>query len=1088
MAGREQNAAVSELVDAFLAKQSHAPTDIEAFCSNYPAIPNLREEIANAILVRQARIRAMNPLSDKDFGKSSASRESESSPAPVRSFGNYILHARIGGGGFGDVYDASRKDSPQPIAVKILRDEHAGQPDVLRRFRKEAQIVTRLRHHGIVPVFEVGEVEGRPFIAMKRIRGVDLHRFTRGEPIEPKLAARIVADAADACHSANQAGVVHRDIKPENILIEDDGRVMVADFGLAKQLDAETALTKSLQRLGTPHYMSPEQADPRLGPITPSCDVYGLGATLYFLLTGRPPFPTTAGVGRDAVLHQVAWDWPVLPSKLNPAVPEAIARVCLQCLEKSPMDRYGSAAALAADLRKFAAGEQVAARLPGRIRRTRRWCARRPVATAVLAIAGLAMLGGSAASLHFATRAQLAESREHAATSDRLRREYVADMRDAQAALTRGETPLAIGLLAKYDAPTGYDPREFEWHYLHNIASAPSPVHITREGVVWNRLALNHTGSRIACADRQGRLTVFRLPEATEVFHNGESLSEVAFSRDGTYIIALAASGTDRVIEIDAATGAIARELPTGHLTSCMALKPDGDTYFTGSPGNDLFLWSLSRSEKTDLARAYKRGQFERSTDVNKGAVTAAAFAPQGPALAVGYENGETQIWDTEKGMITARGPVHAGPVTGLSFNHDGSRVTSQSFGQYDLRVRSKLHGYVLVWNAATGENTFTVSPHRRMIADSPVVSSEPFVPFGQLRPFFTLDASEIVTTGPIGVQRWNVKNGRLSETYPGSGSLVHVLTMSADGRFIAAADVTGHLRVWPTTDRSGGRVVFAHSDGIRALAGDGLRLAAVCEDGSLMLDGDFGPVYSRTERRMLLTWSPRNGSVTCRTGLESDTETVVMLPNAVLCGSSVIGHAETPLIDTIRGLESHSALAVSRDGNWLAVGRSDGAIDLFHTANNVATWTVAPHRSEVTALAFSQDGSLLATDSIDRRVCVLNATTGETTATLQGHRREISGLAFSPDATRLASSSGLLHIGDMQPGEVRLWDILTQQLCLELTPDAASIYPGVAWNNDGTTLFAAGNALTGLQDTVEPGRVIAWSVGDDPTLLAPEQ
>lgn len=1089
MADQEQNAAVSELIDAFLAKQSHTPADIEAFCSTYPSFPNLRQEIANAVRVRQARIRAMNPISDETMSKSVGSSDIQGLPLPARSFGNYTLRARIGGGGFGDVYDATRNDSPLSLAIKILRDEHAGQPEVLRRFRKEAQIVARLQHHGIVPVYEIGEANGQPFIAMKRVQGVDLHRFTRAQPIDPTLAARIVADAADACQCANQAGVVHRDIKPENILIEEDGRVLVADFGLAKQLDAETALTKSLQRLGTPHYMPPEQADPRLGPITPSCDVYGLGATLYFLLTARPPFPTTAGVGRDAVLHQIAWDRPFAPTKLNPAVPDSIERVCLQCLEKSPVDRYGSAADLAADLRRFAAGQPVAARLPGRMLRARRWCGRRPVATAVLAIAALAMLGGSAASFHFATRAQSAESREKTATSDRLRREYVADMRDAQAALTKGETPVATRLLAKYEAPTGDDPRGFEWHYLHRIAHAPSPTHITRDGVVWNRLILDRTGSRLACADRQGRLTVFRLPDGTEVFHSDLPISDFDFTPDGARIIALAASGTDRVIAFDAATGAVAKEFPTGHLASCMALKPDGQSFFTGSPGNDLFLWSLSGADRTDLARAYKRGQFDRSIDVQNGAVTAATFAPHGPTLAIGYENGVTQVWDTEQGTIIARGPVHTGPVTGLSFNHDGSQVASQSFGRYEPRLHSNLHGEVHVWSTTTGKNAVTVVPHQQMIADAPVLSTEPLLPYGQLRPHFTADGKELVTTGPLCVQRWTVKTGKLSGQYPGSGSLVHAITMSADGQFVAAADMAGNVRVWRTSANGQARVAFAHDFGIRALSGDSSRLAVLCEDEGEMTVGVHGQLYSRSERRMLLTWDLRDGSVTRESGLASDTEMVVVLPKAVVCDSTIIGDAETLLTDSIRGLKSHSALAVSRDGNCIAVGRPDGAVDLFRTGSDEPTWTVSPHRSELTALAFSVDGKLLATGSADRRICVLNAKTGESTAILQGHRREIGGLAFSPDTTRLASGSGLLRIEDTQPGEVRLWDVATQQPCLELTVGAADIYPGVAWSAEGTTVFAAANALTGAQGTVEPGRVIVWSIGDqEPTLSVPSQ
>lgn len=1084
MAGQDQKAAVSELIDAFLAGQSHSPADIEAFCSAYPALPHLRQEIANAVTVRQARMRAVNPVSEQAFGRSAGSSDIEGLPPAARSFGRYTLRGRIGGGGFGDVYDATRNDSPNQFAVKILRDEHAGQPEVMHRFRREARIVAHLRHPGIVPVHEIGEVNGRPFIAMKRVKGVDLHRHTRAEPIDPKLAARIVADAADACHSANEAGVVHRDIKPENILVEEDGHVLVADFGLAKQLDAGTELTKSLQRLGTPHYMPPEQADPRLGPITASCDVYGLGATLFFLLTGRPPFPTTAGVGRDAALHQIALDRPVFPTKINPAVPEALERVCLQCLEKSPMDRYGSAADLAADLRKFAAGKQVAARLPGRLHRARRWCGRRPVATAVLAIAALAILGGSAASIHFATRAQSAESREKTATSDRLRREYVADMQHAQDAQTKGETPVAIALLAKYEAPTGDDPRGFEWHYLSRVAHAPSPVHITRDDIVWNRLALDQTGSRLACADRQGRLTIFRLPDATEIFHSDLPISDFGFTPDGARIVALAASGRDRVIVFDAATGAVAKEYPTGHLSSCMALKHDGQTFFTGSPGNDLFLWSLNGADRTDLARAHKRGQFDRSMDIQNGAVTAATFAPQGTALAIGYENGVTQLWDTKQGAIIARGPVHTGPVTGLSFNSDGSQVASQSFGRYELRLQSNLHGEVHVWSATTGKNALTVVPHQQMIADAPVLSTEPLLPCGQLRPHFTTEGKELITTGPLCVQRWNARTGKLSGQYPGSGSLVHAVTMSGDGRFVAASDATGNVRVWPTGASGSGRVAFAHDFGIRALSGDGHRLAALCEDGGEMTVGIHGQLYSRSERRMLLTWDLRDGSNTRESGLASGTETVAILPDATACGSAVVGNAEPSLADSIRGLKDYSIFAVSPDGKWIAVGRKTGSIDLFPASESKATWSVAPHQGEVTALAFSPDETMLASGSADRRICVLNAKTGETTAILQGHRREIGGLAFSPDGTRLASGSGLLRFDSTQPGEVRVWDIATQQHCLELVADALDIYPGVAWTADGTTLFAAANTRTGAQGIVEPGRVMTWSIGEhQPTL-----
>ena len=1089
MAGHQQNAAISQLIDAFLAGPSQTSADIEAFCSAYPAMPELHQEIANAVKVRQARMRARIPVTQQ---ASSGSSDTEGLPDRPRSFGRYALRSRIGGGGFGEVYHATRNDSQRAFAVKILRDEHIGQPEVMRRFRKEAQIVARLRHPGIVPVHEIGEVNGRPFIAMKHVRGVDLHRFTRAEPIDPNLAARIVANAADACHSANEAGVIHRDIKPENILVEEGGRVLVVDFGLAKQLDAGTKLTKSLQRLGTPHYMPPEQADPRLGPISPSCDVYGLGATLYFLLTGRPPFPVTAGVGSDATLHQIAWDRPVFPAKLNPAVPQALERVCLQCLEKSPLDRYATVAHLATDLRRFVAGEQVAARMPGRILRVRRWCARRPVATTVLAIAALAMFGGSAASIHFATRAQSAEIREKTATSDRIRREYIADMRDAQTALNRGETPVAIALLDKYvHIGTDDDPRGFEWYYLRRVAASPSPSNITRKGTIWNRIALSAEGDKIACTDQEGRLTIFRVEDGTQLSkHDDHRITDFAFFPEGSRAIAL--TDNNRLIIIDAATGAVTRQSPTGFITSCLALSPDGSTCFIGSPGNDLQIWSIPSFDSTDLARNHKRGMFNRSLDVQNGSVTAATFHPRDSKIAIGFENGVTQVWDIPSAEITTRGPVHTGPVTGISFDNEGSRLVSQSYGVYNMPTGRWLNGQVFVWNPTNGKTDCTIEPHHQIVMHESVDSNLSYLQLGFLRSYFSADENEIITTGPFAVQRWEIPRGHLTGQFVGSGSRVHALTMSQNGMFIAAVDATGNPRVWPIDDSGSARTVFCEKGGIRAMHGNGNRLAILYELGVDEIIGVHGPSYGRSDWREIALFDTRSGETERLLKQHSQTDELNLLPNGFAFGTSPFRLA--PNADSLdwekilRSIPKHSALAVNPNGELIAIGYENGDLEIWDATRIAKAHSLPHHQGEMTSLAFSTDGRWLATGGMDRRINVFDCQQWESIATLQGHRREIGGLAFSPNGLRLASGSGLLRIESTQPGEVRLWDFAVGQLCLELSAGSTDIYPGVAWSGDGEHLFAAANALPAAQSTIEPGRVVVWEIGESRTPASPPE
>jgi serine/threonine-protein kinase len=304
----------------------------------------------------------------------------------------YQVEDLLGRGGMGVVYKAWHLRLNRAVALKMLLAGPCARPEELERFLRESQAVAGLRHANIVQVYDAGEVDGRPYFTMELVEGGNLAEQTQGVPQPARQAAALVATLADAVQAAHQSGIVHRDLKPANILLSRDGTPKVTDFGLARRLEGDGGLTLSGLPVGTPSYMAPEQARGQKAAIGPATDVYALGAILYELLTGRPPFRAESAT---ATLQQVVADEPVPPARLNPQVPRDLATICLKCLEKDPAKRYPSAAALADDLRRFERGEPILARPLGRLGRLVRWARRRPAEAALLAAAVLVALAAA---------------------------------------------------------------------------------------------------------------------------------------------------------------------------------------------------------------------------------------------------------------------------------------------------------------------------------------------------------------------------------------------------------------------------------------------------------------------------------------------------------------------------------------------------------------------------------------------------------------------------------------------------------------------------------------------------------------------
>src|SRR5262245_6025199 len=300
----------------------------------------------------------------------------------------------------GVVYRAKQLSAERIVALKVIRsDQLAALPArqraaAVERFHHESLATARLEHEHIVTVFEVGEADGEPFFSMRFVEGQSLAELLQSGPIEGRRAASYLEAVARAVAAAHEAGILHRDLKPQNILVDGrTDRALVADFGLAKLLEQPSELTRAGDVMGTPAYMSPEQARDS-SRLTVQSDVYSLGATLYHMLVGRPPFQAATAV---ETLRQVQDDEPAAPSRQNRAVDRDLETICLKCLHKEPPRRYVSAAALAEDLKRYQDGFPIQARPAGYAARLRRWCRRNPLLAGAVALAATFLAAALAA-------------------------------------------------------------------------------------------------------------------------------------------------------------------------------------------------------------------------------------------------------------------------------------------------------------------------------------------------------------------------------------------------------------------------------------------------------------------------------------------------------------------------------------------------------------------------------------------------------------------------------------------------------------------------------------------------------------------
>lgn len=367
--------------------------------------------------------------------------------AASRQFGDYRILGEIARGGMGVVYRAKQSGLNRIVALKTIRGPEFAGPEEIERFRAEAEAVARLEHPGIVQVFDVGVVQGQHYFSMAYVEGTTLSGLMKDGPLDSLHAASLLAKISGAVSYAHERNVIHRDLKPGNILIDAGGEPRVTDFGLAKRTDSDSELTGTGQILGTPSYMSPEQAAGRTEQVGPASDIYSLGSILYCLMTGRPPFQSPRVMDTlQAVMHQE----PVPPSRFNPTVDADLQTICLKCLRKDPFRRYATASNLADDLNRFIRGEPIVARPVSRRERLWKWARRNPTVallSAVVATVTLAMLiGGAIYQVRLRRALENADTeRENAEISEDARTELLYESLTDQAAFLSETRPVGYG-------------------------------------------------------------------------------------------------------------------------------------------------------------------------------------------------------------------------------------------------------------------------------------------------------------------------------------------------------------------------------------------------------------------------------------------------------------------------------------------------------------------------------------------------------------------------------------------------------------------------------------------------------------------
>lgn len=962
----------------------------------------------------------------------------------LRYFGDYELLEQIGRGGMGVVYKARQTSLKRVVAVKmILAGAYASERDV-ERFRVEAEAAANLDHPHVLPIYEVGEYSGYQYFSMKLIGGGSF----LAEP-HPSLREliRTLSKVCRAVHYAHQRGILHRDLKPENILLDADGTPYVTDFGLAKRVDKDSSLTQSGALVGTPSYMSPEQARGEKR-VSTAADVFSLGAILYEVLTGQPPFKAATAL---ETVHDLLEKDPAHPSSINTAADRDLSIIALKCLEKETAKRYSSAAALADDLDRWLHGEPILARPAPSWEKAWRWGKRRPAMAALLATIVLALAGGvtglAISNYKIAEKQEetdaalrdrinaLAEVAELLAKEQKARAEVTGlvqqlEQEQAQTQIARkaerdaaylvkiarssmewnSNRPLRSSQLLDDCAP---EQRRWEWHHLRRIAHAQETEYPDVHGITALH-AVSTDGKLILTADATAVcLRDFKTGRVIRTF-NGHTypVETAALSPDGKRV---ASSGGERwyfsdkkceVILWDAETGKTLRIFATDHSgVSSLAFSPDGKWLATAGGDNTARLWLADGTKEIH--------RWTLPSEKSQGRGVKGAFSHDGKRLAASAQ-ASTTIWDVDKRNELK---VLQGDVV-PTFSRDGKLlVTIRSINELVVR----------------DAETYVEQSAQRL--DLPMVSALAFSP----------DSKHVAVGGIDGLVRvWDTASRSVVQTIRGQQSWVVDVLYSADGS----------------------RLVTSVGDPIAELFGSMLGRSATPQairvwEVARAQDYRLIPVVSA-----IYSISPAHSEVAIATGKE-------VYIYDLFKGNKLRLAATAP--------ENVAQIAFHPDGNTLAVSWSipprqgkqisPGAhethpvakpsrVQLFDSTTAMPKGELHAQEDSMVELRFSSDGKLLAATGWGKTLTLLDGFTGKLAASLEGASHGASKLAFGPKDVLIRATTGSISWSNQEPerfvdGVIEIWDVRARKLLKTLKP-AKGLCNAIALDRSGEVLAAA--------------------------------
>jgi WD40 repeat protein/tetratricopeptide (TPR) repeat protein/tRNA A-37 threonylcarbamoyl transferase component Bud32 len=1039
------------------------------------------------------------------------------SKSPLPAIPGYEVLCVLGRGGMGVVYKARQIKANRIVALKMILAGSLADEGELTRFRTEAEAIARLQHPHIVQVFDVGEYEGQPFFSLEFCGGGSLARQLRGLPLPPRDAVGLLVVLADAVHAAHQKGIIHRDLKPANVLLQRDeaatavtaAMLKITDFGLAKKVD-DAGQTASGAIMGTPSYMAPEQARGDSHAIGSATDVYALGAILYELLTGRPPFRAATPV--DTVL-QVLHDEPVPPRRLQPKTPRDVETICLTCLHKDASRRYASAAELSADLQRFLCGEPIQARAVGWLERAAKWVRRQPAAASLLAVVVAAplialLLAGWYLNRQEQFNRQLEEERNSAleqkgiaesngveANQQRIeankqQKRAQEAYRDSQLRLMQMHVATGVRLMKDGDSFAALpwlvtalkeDPRDEATRKIHRYrigALLRQSPKLTRmffhpDGVL--HVEFSPDGSKFLTTCEDHRVRIWEVATNKEVCpslrHEGPARITASYSPDGSQVLTV--SGDEKIHVWNAASGKTTRTLtfPESVKEACFSL--DGQCVLV-SAGRSACLWDLRTSEAVSapLTHQGKGGQHEP--------ILHASFSRDGRWIVATYQDAVARVWDasTIKAVITAR-PVISSPlkqtqaVNRVAFSPDGEYLVTVSRTS-KLRVfRLSPRMVSLAWE--TGEG----------VADEAC---------------FSPDGSRLVSWGFIRANLWDAKTGaRIGADLQHNGQINHV-SFSSDGRWVATTSEDLTARVWDVATGLPVAPPLRHTTYVlkAAFSPDGRFLATACADGAAR-------IWDLSAAKPNVSWS----SAAKIHALSPDTRYVVALADADRAVSlldsrtgrcdytwrpgTTVGYASfspdsrlvvacadktAQLWEIASGKERCPAVkhdsdvliaAVSPDATHMATGCKDGTTHVWDLATRKEIYPPLRHADSLHTIRFSADGHRLITAGNDSKARVWDAATGQPIGPFVPHgilelgiwRLNAGGPAWSRDGNRLATRNGF---------SARTWDVVTGQVAGPPLNHSGGL-SSLIFSPDGSRLLSTSNDCTALQWDVVAGK-----------------